>query len=62
VVDRDGFSGVIAWVLKDFRSPRRWHGRFQQLWNRKGVVNETGQRKRAFSVLRDYFIRKTRGR
>jgi len=31
---------------------------FQNGWNRKGVVSETGERKLAFDVLADYFKRK----
>ncbi|MDX2238224.1 MAG: glycoside hydrolase family 2 TIM barrel-domain containing protein [Hyphomonadaceae bacterium] len=60
-VDRDGFAGVCPWLLKDFRSPRRWHGRFQQMWNRKGVISERGVRKQAFDVLRAYYQRKAGG-
>lgn len=58
VVERDGFAGVSPWILKDFRSPRRWHGRFQRGWNRKGVIDETGRRKLAFEVLRAFYARK----
>lgn len=47
--------GLSPWILKDFRSPRRWHGRFQNHWNRKGLVDENGVRKEAFSVMQDYY-------
>lgn len=47
--------GLSPWVLKDFRSPRREHPVFQQGWNRKGLISETGQRKLAFDVLADYY-------
>ena len=50
--------GVSPWILKDFQSPRREHPVYQNGWNRKGVVSETGQRKLAFDVLADYFKRK----
>lgn len=53
-----GCVGLAPWVLKDFRSPRRWHGRFQDMWNRKGLLSPEGRRKRAFFVLRDYYLRK----
>lgn len=62
VLDRDGFAGVAPWLLKDFRSPRRWHGKFQQFWNRKGVISEDGRRKLAFDVLRRYYEGKAAGR
>jgi len=46
--------GMSPWILKDFRSPRR-QTVFQQGWNRKGLVSETGQRKLAFEVLADFY-------
>jgi beta-glucuronidase len=52
-----GCVGLSPWLLKDFRSPRRWHGRYQQYWNRKGLISETGQRKLAFEVLRAHYER-----
>ena len=45
--------GLSPWILKDFRSPRRQNPDFQQGWNRKGPISETGQRKQAFEVLAD---------
>ncbi|WP_051651246.1 glycoside hydrolase family 2 protein [Brevundimonas bacteroides] len=48
------FAGVTPWLLKDFRSPRRWHGRFQRGWNRKGVIDEHGRRKLSFDTLRAF--------
>ena len=47
--------GMSPWILKDFRSPRRQHPVFQQGWNRKGLISETGQRKQAFDVLARYY-------
>jgi beta-glucuronidase len=49
------FQGVSPWILVDFRSPRRPHPILQQGWNRKGLISEDGQRKKAFYVLRDYY-------
>lgn len=46
--------GMSPWILKDFRSPRRQTS-FQQGWNRKGLVSETGERKLAFDVLADFY-------
>lgn len=54
--------GLAPWVLKDFRSPRRWHGRFQNHWNRKGLISETGERKAAFELLRGYYENDAIGR
>ncbi|MET0982295.1 MAG: beta-glucuronidase, partial [Telluria sp.] len=50
--------GMSPWILKDFRSPRREHPVFQNGWNRKGLLSETGVRKQAFGVLRDYYSTK----
>ncbi|OYU32419.1 MAG: beta-glucuronidase [Comamonadaceae bacterium PBBC2] len=47
--------GLSPWVLKDFRSPRREHPVFQNGWNRKGLLSETGQRKLAFDVLARHY-------
>ena len=47
--------GLSPWVLKDFRSPRREHPVYQNGWNRKGLLSETGQRKLAFDVLADWY-------
>jgi len=47
--------GLSPWILKDFRSPRREHPVFQNGWNRKGILSETGVRKQAFEVLADYY-------
>ena len=47
--------GLSPWVLKDFRSPRREHPVYQNGWNRKGLISETGQRKLAFTVLADWY-------
>jgi beta-glucuronidase len=50
--------GASPWILKDFKSHRRYHGRFQNFWNRKGLIAETGERKQAFYTLRDYYLKK----
>lgn len=53
--DAPNFVGVSPWLLKDFRSPRRWHGKYQDYWNRKGLISEVGERKIVFSVLADWY-------
>jgi beta-glucuronidase len=47
--------GVSPWILKDFRSALRSHPVYQEYWNRKGLVSESGQRKRAFEVLQAFY-------
>lgn len=56
-----GCVGISPWLLKDFRSPRRWHGKYQQFWNRKGLISETGVRKAAFAVLQAFYSKKAKG-
>jgi len=51
-------TGMSPWVLKDFRSPRRQHPVFEQGWNRKGLISETGEHKQGFAVLADYYAKK----
>lgn len=47
--------GISPWILKDFRSPRRQHSIYQNGWNRKGVITETGLRKPAFYTLSEHY-------
>jgi len=47
--------GTIAWVLVDFRSPRRMLYGIQDEYNRKGLYSDRGEKKAAFYVLRDYY-------
>jgi beta-glucuronidase len=48
-------NGTIAWVLVDFRSPRRPLAGIQDFYNRKGLFSDRGERKSAFFILRDYY-------
>lgn len=54
----DGLAGMSPWILVDFRSPRRQNPVYQDFWNRKGVISETGQKKKAYFVLQDYYKKK----
>ena len=47
--------GSSPWVLKDFKSPRRFHSEYQEFWNRKGLMSETGEHKPAFNTLRKWY-------
>ncbi len=51
----DYIQGMSPWILKDFRSALRSLNGIQDVYNRKGLVSETGQRKQAFAVLADYY-------
>lgn len=51
------FAGMTPWILKDFRSPRRpLHG-VQDGYNRKGLTDETGQKKDVFAILQNHYRR-----
>ncbi|MFL1011492.1 glycoside hydrolase family 2 protein [Flavisericum labens] len=51
----DGLAGMTPWILVDFMSPLRQLRGVQDGWNRKGVISEKGQKKKAFYVLQDYY-------
>ncbi len=53
--DIDGLRGTTPWILIDFRSPKRLNPTFQDYWNRKGLISETGQKKKAFYVLKAFY-------
>ena len=46
--------GTTPWILFDFKSPRRMNPH-QRGYNRKGLLDQHGRKKRAFSVLRDHY-------
>lgn len=50
-----GLRGMTPWILTDFRSPRRVHPFYQDFWNRKGLISDTGQKKKAFYTLRTFY-------
>jgi beta-glucuronidase len=47
--------GTSPWILKDFRSPHRNLPRLQDGFNRKGLISENGERKKAFYVLQKFY-------
>ena len=52
----EGLSGTTPWILKDFRSPRRHLPGIQDDFNRKGLVSDKGERKKAFYVLQKWYM------
>ena len=50
-----GLAGTTPWILKDFRSPRRQLRDVQDDFNRKGLVSDNGQKKKAFFVMRKWY-------
>lgn len=51
----DGLRGTCPWILVDFRSPKRLNDVYQNGWNRKGLITETGNKKKAFYVVKDFY-------
>lgn len=51
----DNFVGSSPWILADFRSPKRNNPIYQQGWNRKGLIDQNGKKKKAFYVLKNYY-------
>jgi beta-glucuronidase len=54
----DQLQGISPWILVDFRSPRRPLPEIQDGWNRKGLISDDGQKKKAFFVLQNYYNNK----
>lgn len=48
-------KGVTPWLLVDFRSPGRAHPIYQKGWNRKGLLSEKGEKKKAWYLVAEYF-------
>lgn len=51
----ENYSGLSPWILVDFRSPRRNHPEYQKGWNRKGLISDQGEKKKAFYILQKYY-------
>jgi beta-glucuronidase len=47
--------GTCPWILMDFRSPRRPLPGIQDFHNRKGLISDRGERKKAFYVMQRYY-------
>ncbi len=47
--------GTCPWVLADFRSESRLNPVYQQGWNRKGLLSDKGQKKKAWYIMHDYY-------
>ncbi len=48
-------QGFSPWVLVDFKSPRRVLPEIQNNFNRKGLISDKGEKKKAFFVLQEYY-------
>jgi len=54
--------GMSPWILMDFRSPSRLLPGTQDNFNRKGLITENGEKKKAFYVLQKAYKNKTVGK
>ncbi len=52
--------GTTPWILFDFRSTRRSNLKFQDNWNRKGLLSPDGEKKQAWYVMKEYYDRKSK--
>ena len=48
--------GISPWILTDFRSPRRPLPNIQDYFNRKGLISNRGEKKKAFRTLQQYYL------
>lgn len=51
-------AGVCPWLLVDYRSLGRMHPTKQGGWNRKGLLSDRGEKKKAWYVLKSYYDEK----
>ena len=54
--------GISPWILMDFRSPRRPLAGIQDEFNRKGLISDQGEKKKAFYVLQQAYTSGTFGK
>lgn len=51
-------SGLSPWILVDFRSPKRLLPGIQDGYNRKGLISNDGDKKKAFYIMQDWYAKK----
>lgn len=51
----DQVQGMTPRILKDFRAMLRTRGGVQDFYNRKGLIDENGEKKLAYDVLQDFY-------
>lgn len=58
MLDKISFlRGMTPWALMDFRSPMRQLPGIQDDYNRKGLVSDKGEKKKAFFTLQSYYAK-----
>lgn len=49
--------GVCPWLLYDYKSLGRMNQVYQKGYNRKGLLSEKGEKKKAWYVMKEYFLK-----
>lgn len=47
--------GVSPWILFDYKSPGRMNQIYQKGYNRKGLLSEKGEKKKAWYIMNEYY-------
>jgi beta-glucuronidase len=55
IANNPQIQGISPWVLKDFRAMLRPLAGVQDFYNRKGLIDEKGNKKEAFEVLANFY-------
>ena len=55
ILNNSQIQGTTPWILKDFRAMLRPLAGIQDFYNRKGLIDEEGNKKLAFDVLKDFY-------
>ena len=48
-------AGLCPWILVDFRSLSRLQPVYQKGWNRKGLLSDKGEKKKAWYIMKKYY-------
>ena len=51
-------GGVCPWILFDYKSLGRMHPVYQKGYNRKGLLSEKGEKKKAWYIMNEYYKNK----
>ena len=54
ITGNEQITGMTPWILFDFRSPARQNPH-QRGYNRKGILDQRGRKKEAFSLLQEFY-------
>ncbi|AOM77333.1 glycoside hydrolase family 2 protein [Pedobacter steynii] len=49
--------GIAPWLLFDYRSLGRMHPVYQKGFNRKGLLSEKGEKKKAWQVMHEHYLK-----